>query len=253
MSCRVMEFQQGDLVKRHSLLEGLSLEGLRAPVVSFIGAGGKTTLISRLAEEYQVRGIPVIVTTTTHMEAWESPWFLLDPSMEEIKEVLKREGMVWLGRSESKGKMKSLPQQLLRQVIGLKCPTLIEADGAKRHPMKAPAPHEPVICPETTHVKNVYGLDALGKSLEKVCFRTDMAQRLLGKQKTDIVMAEDVVTLALDVRAGKKSITPRMSYGVVLNKADTSFLETEALSICRLGQKRGFEEFTVTAGGGEQR
>lgn len=253
MSFRVMVFQQGALAKQHSLLEGLGLDGLKAPVVSFIGAGGKTTLISRLAEEYRVKGIPVIVTTTTHMEAWERPWFLLNPSMEEIRIVLKREGMVWLGMSEAKGKMKSLSQQLLRQVIGLKCPTLIEADGAKRHPMKTPAPHEPVICPETTHVKNVYGLDALGKSLEQVCFRTDRAQELLEKQKTEPVMKEDVIKLALDVRAGKKSITSSMSYGVVLNKADTPSLEAEALGICRLGQKRGFEEFTVTAGGREQR
>ena len=38
-------------------------------IISVIGAGGKTTLIHRLAEEYQRKGNAVLVTTTTHMFA----------------------------------------------------------------------------------------------------------------------------------------------------------------------------------------
>ena len=38
-------------------------------IISVIGAGGKTTLIHRLAEEYQRKGNSVLVTTTTHMFA----------------------------------------------------------------------------------------------------------------------------------------------------------------------------------------
>lgn len=249
MNYSIKTYQGGTLISRPTLLKGLGLAGIKSPVVSFIGAGGKTTLISRLAEEYRSRGIPVIVTTTTHMMIWKKPWFLVNPSLAGIKSVLSREGMAWLGKLGPQGKLCSLPEELLSQVMKLKCPVLIEADGAKRRPMKAPALHEPVILPETTHVQNVYGLDALGKSLEEVCFRTDRAAELLGKEPAEKVEPGDVVKLALDFRAGKKDIPAGMCYGVVLNKADTPSLEAGALEICRLAQEKGFSDITVTAEG----
>ena len=46
-----------------------------------------------------------------------------------------------------------------------KIPVLIEADGAKRRPLKVPAEHEPVIPEMTTHVLSVYGLDSIGKKI----------------------------------------------------------------------------------------
>ena len=36
-------------------------------VISIVGAGGKTTLVHKLAREYHRRGKGVLVTTTTHM------------------------------------------------------------------------------------------------------------------------------------------------------------------------------------------
>lgn len=249
MDYSIKTYRGDTLISCQTLLEGLGLAGIKSPVVSFIGAGGKTTLISRLAEEYRSRGTPVIVTTTTHMKIWEKPWFLVNPSLAEIKSVLSREGMAWLGELGPEGKLCRLPEELLSQVMKLKCPVLIEADGAKRRPVKAPASHEPVILPGTTHVQNVYGLDALGKSLEEVCFRTGRAAELLGKEPTEKVSPQDVVKLALDYRAGKKDIPAGMCYGVVLNKADTPFLEARALEICRLAQKKGLTDITVTAAG----
>ena len=36
-------------------------------VISIVGAGGKTTLVHKLAREYHRSGKGVLVTTTTHM------------------------------------------------------------------------------------------------------------------------------------------------------------------------------------------
>ena len=47
------------------LLRALGLE--RGGVVSVAGAGGKTTLIFRLAGEARLAGLRVLVTSTTHM------------------------------------------------------------------------------------------------------------------------------------------------------------------------------------------
>ena len=57
--------------------------------------------------------------------------------------------------------MKKL-MELAEQIL-----VLIEADGARRLPLKVPAEHEPVIPEMTTHVLSVYGLDSIGKRSEK--------------------------------------------------------------------------------------
>ena len=168
-----------------------------------------------------------------------------------MERILSDEGMVWLGLPAGDGKMQAPPRGFLQLVLEMGYPLLIEADGAKRFPVKAPASHEPVLLPETTHVINVCGLDSLGKPMEEVCFRPEIAAGLLQKQKADPVTREDIVELALDSRAGKKHVMPHMSYQLVLNKADGTKDEANALGICRLAEKRGFTQITVTAGGSQ--
>ena len=78
-------------------------------------------------------------------------------------------------------KLGCLPEMFLEQIWKMGIPVLIEADGARRLPLKVPAGHEPVIHPRTTHVLSVYGLDAVGAALKDVCFREELAEKLLNK------------------------------------------------------------------------
>lgn len=259
----IKKYIKGKLIEYSSLLEALNLElaqlesaypkvqiegqKRRNPVISVIGAGGKTTTITRLAFEYRKRHIPVIVTTTTHMKIEDAPWFLLEPSIEKAVEVLNQEGMVWAGIPTEDGKMKAPPDWFLAQLLQCGCPVLIEADGAKRLPMKAPAEHEPVLLKETTHVLNICGLDAVGSPFQEVCFRPALAAGILGKQITDRVCPEDILNLALSAKAGKKGITPDMKYSIILNKADTREREHMAATICSQAVMQGMAELLVTA------
>lgn len=63
-----------------SLTQALKLEKEnlreRCPVISTVGAGGKTTTLHRLADEYVCVGVPVLVTTTTHIMKEDREWFL---------------------------------------------------------------------------------------------------------------------------------------------------------------------------------
>ena len=57
---------------------------------------------------------------------------------------------------------------------------LIEADGAKRMPCKAPDwRDEPVLLPQCDTVLAVAGLSALRHPLREVCFRAELAAELL--------------------------------------------------------------------------
>ncbi len=125
------------------------------PVISFVGAGGKTSCMLELARNLAAQGKKVLVTTTTHME---HPLNLdksgcVDASVEEILEQLKKNGFVIAGsRAEQPGKIKGLPVSVWEQVKKKADVILVEADGAKRFPMKVPGNQEPVIPKECTHI-----------------------------------------------------------------------------------------------------
>ena len=68
---------------------------------------------------------------------------------------------------------------------------LVEADGAKRKPIKAPADYEPVIPSSTTLVIGVIGLDALGKAIdEETIHRCELFCSLTGKKAGNTIDRE---------------------------------------------------------------
>ncbi len=247
----IFQYKEGRLRERDSLLEALPFSQSKyseeCPVVSVTGAGGKTSLIREMAREYADGGGRVIVTTTTHIMKEDLPWFLTEPSEECMDRLLQKYGQVWVGLPSGQGKMQSLPPEFLPCIWRRNVPVLIEADGARRLPLKVPAGHEPVILPETTHVLSVYGLDALGKRLDEVCFRPELAAVLLKKDGTQRVTEEDIAFLASSERAGRKGCPGDAGYTVVLNKADSKRLRRSALAICRMLEGRGIRDVIVSA------
>lgn len=90
-----------------------------SPVLSFVGAGGKTSGMLELARDLAAQGKKVLVTTTTHME---HPLNLnqpgcVDASAEEIAEQLEKNGFLIAGsRAEQPGKIKGLSVPVWEQV-----------------------------------------------------------------------------------------------------------------------------------------
>jgi len=168
--------------------------------ISLVGAGGKSTLFSRLAEELLLKNKRTILTTTTKMFAWQlSPFIkkgkLIEDHNEEIIQEcikkyfsLKSKGgrLVVIGeKMKDKGEEKvfGTPPEWLDKWWGegLVDFILIEADGASGRPVKAPAPHEPVIPLSTTDLVGVIGIDVLGLSLqEENVFRSQIFSQLTG-------------------------------------------------------------------------
>ena len=235
-------YNEDRLCETDSLRQALKLEteGIRGqrPVVSAVGAGGKTTTLHRLADEYVRAGIPVIVTTTTHIMKEDREWFLSGLLEEKIREQLQKAGQVWIGAPAPGGKLARLSDHEIEKLLRWEVPLLIEADGAKRH--------EPVILPETTHVLSVYGLDSVGKRIEETVFRPELAEKLLNKKRTECVTAEDIAVLAAARSAGRKGCPGLAVYTVVLNKADDKRRIDTALEICRELRKRGIRQVIVT-------
>jgi molybdenum cofactor cytidylyltransferase len=105
-------------------------------------------------------------------------------------------------------------------------PLLIEADGSRRRPLKAPAEHEPPI-PEFVDIAVVVaGLSGLGKTLgDEFVHRPEAFARLSGLQAGDPVTPEALARVLLHPQGGLKNIPPRARRVALLNQADTPELQ----------------------------
>lgn len=143
-------------------------------VVAFVGGGGKTTSMYRLAREMAARGEHVVVTTTTHIMApreTEAESLILSESIDEIIEQLEHrlrsQRVVAVGTriANAEGKMKGIPPEWVEKIAELPAVArvLVEADGSAGRPFKAPADHEPVIPAASNLVVAIVGVDVVGQ------------------------------------------------------------------------------------------
>lgn len=158
-------------------------------VTAIIGGGGKTTLMYTLAEELKKSG-RVIITTTTHIRRPEQYETLLDADADEVRAALGRAGIVCVaGQAAESGKL-CAPQLSIESLAALADYVLVEADGAKRLPLKAHAPHEPVIPERAQRVIMVVGIDGIGKPIAETCHRSARYAQLAGVDEDALVTPE---------------------------------------------------------------
>ena len=147
--------------------------GVREGVLSVIGSGGKTTLLATLARELPGS---VILCTTTHMLPFPGIPLLPGDEIQPVREILLRERVVCLGRPDEKGKL-TAPALPVSQLQTLAPWVLVEADGSKHLPLKAHAPYEPVIPPESQHTILVAGASGFGRPILQAVHRPERAWR----------------------------------------------------------------------------
>lgn len=161
--------------------------------IAVIGAGGKTTALTALAQQH--RAARVLLTTTTHILPVSPPIcdrLCIDPDATMLTEALSKPGITCAGMTAQAGKLSALTPDLLA-LANTHCDWLFyEADGAKRLPLKLHAPYEPVILPDTKHAIVIAGLSALGKPLaqavHRYTLRRDWARTPMRPVDADIVL-----------------------------------------------------------------
>lgn len=201
-------------------------------VVSLVGAGGKTTLLFRLAKELATAGETVLTTTTTKIlmpTPAQSATVIIASGPDEIlrrKELIGKDAIhvtAAAGHDPATGKLIGFSADAIDSLweSGLFSWILVEADGASRRPLKAPADHEPVIPMATRRLVAVVGLDAIGKPLtETWVFRPECYARLTGLPLGSAVTPESVSRALLDESGMMKGCPPEARRFVFLNKAD---------------------------------
>ncbi|MEG1858273.1 MAG: selenium cofactor biosynthesis protein YqeC [Pseudoflavonifractor sp.] len=214
---------------------GLNMEEQR--LVTLVGGGGKTTCMYALAHEARQAGKTVIVTTTTHIVPHPA-LFLTDETDEALLgQMVAEYGIVTVGRLNSKEKMvgaDNLPACKAAADI-----VLAEGDGARVHPLKAPADHEPVIPPHGDAVIAVAGMDALGQPIGEICHRPERVAALLGQPMEHLITPADVAQILSSARGGRKNVPNGIPFCCILNKTDTEGRKNQAELIAALLEREG--------------
>ena len=180
-------------------------ESLLEPgILAVVGAGGKTTVVSKLGAVATSLRCPVVVTTTTKMGSeqvapWK-PYYGNDLALGEahVVEQVKRGQMGAWFQAIAGHKVVGLESELL-DTLHDRHPDwsiVVEADGAKTKWLKAPKPHEPVIPTNTVTTIAVVNMRVLGKPLtEDYVHRIEEVQDIMDIPLGDRITPEGVVRL----------------------------------------------------------
>ena len=207
------------------------------PCLALVGAGGKSTALFQLARSLSGdEGLPVIATATTHLHIdqvrlADSHWVGAKPDELVAIEDNMRGVMLVTGPVEGQRTtgLASPVISWLRAICGYHAvPLLIEADGSRQHPLKAPAGHEPPIPGFVDMVVVVAGLTGLGKPLTaEFVHRPEIFSHL-----ADLPLAASVTPAALmrvltHPAGGLKNIPSSARRVVLLNQADTPAVQAQ--------------------------
>ncbi len=160
---------------------------IRHGVTAVMGGGGKTTLLRTLGEELAADGGRVLLCATTKFFPFADIPNLTGPAEEALAEALRTSRLVCAGTTvPGTGKL-TAPAIPMERLVELADYVLVEADGSAGRPVKAHAPHEPVIPPEAGQTICVVGASGFGRPIAEAAHRPALYARLAGLRSTAMV------------------------------------------------------------------
>lgn len=226
----------------------------------FVGAGGKTSTILALARDLSACGKRVLITTTTHMQHPKANGYIyqngtIEEERQNIRDQMKKHPFLIAGYEGSPTRIEGLPEKLMRSLMCDCDVMLVEGDGARRLPFKAPRAYEPVIPDWAGVIVISTGLDAIGCVLSSCTCRVDEVCAITGKASDSIVSERDVAQIMLHAyRRPQEAAFPAADFYYILNKADNKDRIESASRVykhlCRMEDELGIKRasgYIITA------
>lgn len=163
---------------------------IRRGVTAVIGGGGKTSLLRALGQELSGAGHTVLLCTTTKILPFPGLVNLDSPSEPELRKSLAARRLAAAGTpiaGTGKWGPLELPMERLAELADF---VLAEADGSAGRPMKAHAPHEPVIPQIANQTVLVLGASGFGLPVAQAAHRPGLYAQLAGVSPDDPVVPE---------------------------------------------------------------
>ncbi|OOB79348.1 MAG: hypothetical protein BEN19_07820 [Epulopiscium sp. Nuni2H_MBin003] len=218
-------------------------------VVSFIGGGGKTSSIFRIADELIETHHTVIITTTTKMAlpTIDDKYQLTIPlTYSHIQENLNKSYYSFVAHKYNDYKITGVNDKLLGQLTSICDVMLIEADGAYRLPLKIPNDTEPVIPSFCNKLVILLGISAIGQTLEQSCFRYTQLQHNFPYNSHDTITASimaDIATSHDGLLKNTQGLTPIY----IINQVETATQLHAARIVANLIKARCNSTVLITA------
>ena len=172
----------------------IALDVGRRSHIALVGGGGKTTLLHALGGQLRGR---VVLTTTTKMGAdqHDGRRVLLDPTDDEVVAAADTAPVVVWARVDG-GKAIGVDPARCDTWFAATDHVVVEADGSRGRPFKAPNELEPVVPSTSTLMLAVVGADDLGRVIADQCHRPLRVAALAGcrpGQRLDPELAARVI------------------------------------------------------------
>ncbi|RYJ14593.1 putative selenium-dependent hydroxylase accessory protein YqeC [Halogeometricum borinquense] len=206
-----------------SLPDALGLND--ASVLAVVGAGGKKTLLYRLASVLS----DAIVTATVRIPIFdshvESVVVTDDPVSAAADTGTRPLGLV--PERERPDRYRGYDPAVVDELAAAgETPLLVKADGARNRLFKAPGENEPQIPDAATVVSPIAAARVVGESLtEEAVHRPERVAELTDCAPGETIRPEHVASVVADASGGLKGVPQASSVIPVVNMADTSELE----------------------------
>lgn len=185
--------------------------------VSLVGGGGKTTALFALGDQL---GPTAILTTTTKMgrdrTGRHEP--LVDPSDGELVDAIAAEGTVLVWRGIDGHRALGFAPETCDRWFDLADHVVVEADGSRRRPFKAPIDHEPVVASRTTILIAAVGAAAFGGVIADVCHRPERVAAIAGCRTTDLLTPARLAAVLTSGQGSRKDCPAAARFEVLLNR-----------------------------------
>lgn len=225
------------------LLAALRMQDTATPPrLALVGAGGKSTALFLLARQLLAQFPTVLVSASTHLapdQAGLADYHQVAVQKQDLEELTLKPGVLLITgapegpASDPASRLSGLDFPLLQQLLTIadthRLPLLVEADGARRLPLKAPGEHEPAIPGFAAQVIVVVGLSGLGKPLDNTTVhRPERFGELSGLAPGDPISIQALATVLAHPEGGLKNIPAGAQSILLLNQAETPAREKAA-------------------------
>lgn len=185
-------------------------------LVSLVGGGGKTTLLFALGA--QLSGT-VVLTTTTKMgrDRTDGHEPLVAPSDQVLVSSLESRRVVLAWRDLLDHKALGFEPQVCDRWFGFTDHVVVEADGSRRMPFKAPLDYEPVVPSGTTMLVGSVGALALGAVIAEQCQRPERVAAIAGCSKRDRLTPQRLASVLVSDQGTRKDCPATARFAVVVN------------------------------------
>ncbi|MFC2028942.1 selenium cofactor biosynthesis protein YqeC [Chloroflexota bacterium] len=205
--------------------------------VAFVGSGGKTTAISQLVSEYSNN---CIISTTTHLGEWQSgiaDQHVIIDDLTKWKEVsnLRRRSLLITGPQVG-SRLTGLDSTDIKRCFELcskrQMPLILECDGSRQLPFKAPKIDEPLIPKLVNTVVVTCGLSGLSKPLgPSTTYHPELYSKLSGIKLGYELTSTGLIKILSHQEGALKRIPDHAKKILLLNQADTPYLQAAACGI----------------------